>query len=71
MMLLVSATELITIYVALELSALPIVALAAIHRTKQGIEAGTKFLYCLLYPAPYFFMDLHTFMDMLVALTLR
>ena len=43
MMLLVSATELITIYVALELSALPIVALAAIHRTKQGIEAGTKF----------------------------
>ena len=43
MMLLVSATELITIYVALELSAVPIVALAAIHRTKQGIEAGTKF----------------------------
>lgn len=43
MMLLVSATELITIYVALELSALPVVALAAIHRTKQGIEAGTKF----------------------------
>jgi NADH-quinone oxidoreductase subunit N len=43
MMLLVSATELITIYVALELSALPVVALAAIHRTKQGVEAGTKF----------------------------
>jgi NADH-quinone oxidoreductase subunit N len=43
MMLLVSATELITIYVALELTALPVVALAAIHRTKQGVEAGTKF----------------------------
>lgn len=43
MMLLVSASELITIYVALELTALPVVALAAIHRTKQGIEAGTKF----------------------------
>ncbi|MDP6667999.1 MAG: NADH-quinone oxidoreductase subunit N [Dehalococcoidia bacterium] len=43
MMLLVSATELITIYVALELTALPVVALAAIHRTRQGVEAGTKF----------------------------
>ena len=43
MMVLVSATELITIYVALELTALPIVALAAIHRSKQGVEAGTKF----------------------------
>ncbi len=43
MMILVSATELITIYVALELSALPVVALAAIHRSKQGVEAGTKF----------------------------
>ena len=43
MMILVSATELITIYVALELTALPVVALAAIHRTKQGVEAGTKF----------------------------
>ncbi len=43
MMVLVSATELITIYVALELSALPIVALAAIHRSKRGVEAGTKF----------------------------
>ena len=43
MMLLVSATELITIYVALELSALPVVALAAIHRTRRGVEAGTKF----------------------------
>ena len=43
MMLLVSATELITIYVALELTALPVVALAAIHRTGQAVEAGTKF----------------------------
>ena len=43
MMLLVSATELITIYVALELTALPVVALAAIHRTRQAVEAGTKF----------------------------
>jgi NADH-quinone oxidoreductase subunit N len=43
MMLLVSATELITIYVALELTALPVVALAAIHRTRAGVEAGTKF----------------------------
>ncbi|MBH65167.1 MAG: NADH-quinone oxidoreductase subunit N [Chloroflexi bacterium] len=43
MMILVSATELITIYVALELTALPVVALAAIHRSKQGVEAGTKF----------------------------
>ncbi len=43
MMLLVSATELITIYVSLELSALPVVALAAIHRTRRGVEAGTKF----------------------------
>ena len=43
MMLLVSATELITIYVSLELTALPVVALAAIHRTRQGVEAGTKF----------------------------
>ena len=43
MMLLVSATELITIYVALELTALPVVALAAIHRTRQAVESGTKF----------------------------
>lgn len=43
MMLLVSATELITIYVALELSALPVVALAAIHRTRHAVESGTKF----------------------------
>jgi NADH-quinone oxidoreductase subunit N len=43
MMLLVSATELITIYVALELTALPVVALAAIHRTRRAVEAGTKF----------------------------
>ena len=43
MMILVSATELITIYVALELTALPVVALSAIHRSKQGVESGTKF----------------------------
>jgi len=43
MMLLVSATELITIYVSLELTALPVVALAAIHRTRRSVEAGTKF----------------------------
>jgi NADH-quinone oxidoreductase subunit N len=43
MMLLVSATELITIYVALELTALPVVALAAIHRTRHAVESGTKF----------------------------
>jgi NADH-quinone oxidoreductase subunit N len=43
MMLLVSATELITIYVALELTALPVIALVAIHRSRQSIEAGTKF----------------------------
>jgi len=38
MMLLVSATELITIYVALELTALPVVALAAIHR-RSGCQS--------------------------------
>ena len=43
MMLLVSSTELITIYVALELSALPIIVLLSIHRTKLGIESGIKF----------------------------
>ena len=43
MMLLVSSTELITIYVSLELSALPIIVLLSIHRTKLGIESGIKF----------------------------
>ncbi|MQG08918.1 MAG: NADH-quinone oxidoreductase subunit N [SAR202 cluster bacterium] len=43
MMLLVSSTELITIYVSLELSALPIIVLLSIHRSKLGIESGIKF----------------------------
>ena len=44
MMLLASATELITIYVALELTTLPLVALAAFLMTPQSGEAGMKFL---------------------------
>ncbi len=44
MLLLVGASELITIYVALETTALPIVALAAIRRDGYSIEAGAKFL---------------------------
>ena len=44
MMLLASATELITIYVALELTTLPLVALAAFLRNTPSGEAGMKFL---------------------------
>lgn len=44
MMLLVGASELITIYVALETTALPAVALAALRRDGFSIEAGVKFL---------------------------
>ena len=44
MMLLVGASELITIYVALETTALPAVALAAMRRDGFSIEAGAKFL---------------------------
>ena len=44
MMLLASATELITIYVALELTTLPLVALAAFLMTPKSGEAGMKFL---------------------------
>ena len=44
MMLLASAVELITIYVALELTALPIAALAAFNRDARSAESGMKFL---------------------------
>ena len=44
MMLLASATELITIYVALELTTLPLVAIAAFLPDKKSSEAGMKFL---------------------------
>ena len=44
MMLLVGASELITIYVALETTALPTIALAALRRDSFSIEAGAKFL---------------------------
>lgn len=44
MMLLPSAVELITMYVALEIATLPIAALAAIFRTDRSTEAGIKFL---------------------------
>lgn len=44
MMLLASATELITIYVALELTALPTAALAAFLRDGRSSESGMKFL---------------------------
>ena len=44
MMLLASATELITIYVALELSTLPLVAIAAFLPNARSSEAGMKFL---------------------------
>ena len=44
MMLLVGASELITIYVALETTALPAIALAAMRRDGFSIEAGAKFL---------------------------
>jgi NADH-quinone oxidoreductase subunit N len=80
MMILVSATELITIYVALELTALPVVALAAIHRSKQGVEAGTKFFVLsaissalLLYGFAYIYgytgsTNLHVIMERLAVL---
>ena len=44
MMLLASATELITIYVALELTTLPLVAVAAFLPNRRSSEAGMKFL---------------------------
>ena len=44
MMLLASATELITIYVALELTTLPLVALSAFLMNARSGEAGVKFL---------------------------
>jgi NADH-quinone oxidoreductase subunit N len=44
MMLLVAATELITIYISLELTTLPIAALAAFLLTSKSSEAGMKFL---------------------------
>ena len=44
MMLLASTTELITIYIALELTALPIAALAAFLRSGRSAESGMKFL---------------------------
>ena len=44
MMLLAAATELITIYVALELTSLPIAALAAFLMSRRSSEAGMKFL---------------------------
>jgi NADH-quinone oxidoreductase subunit N len=44
MLLLVSARELITVYVALELTALPAAALAAFRRDSMSVEAGLKFI---------------------------
>lgn len=44
MMLLASAVEFITIYVALELTALPVAALVAFGREERSAEAGMKFL---------------------------
>ena len=44
MMLLASATELITIFVSLELTALPIAALAAFLRSSRSTESAMKFL---------------------------
>ena len=44
MMLLVSSTEMITLYVALELSTLPLIALSAITRSNSGLEASVKFI---------------------------
>ncbi|MBM3958279.1 MAG: NADH-quinone oxidoreductase subunit N [SAR202 cluster bacterium] len=44
MMLLASANELITIYVSLELTALPVAALLAFLREDRSAEAGMKFL---------------------------
>ena len=44
MVLLASASELVTIYISLELTTLPIVALAAFHTSSKSSEAGMKFL---------------------------
>ena len=44
MMLLASTTELISIYISLELTALPLVALAAFLRDSRSAESGMKFL---------------------------
>lgn len=44
MMLLASTSELITIYISLELTALPLAALAAFMRDSRSTEAGFKFL---------------------------
>lgn len=44
MMLMASATELVSIYVALELTSLPLAALAAFMRDSRSTEAGIKFL---------------------------
>ena len=44
MMLLASATELITIYISLELVTLPLAALSAFLMTSRSSEAGMKFL---------------------------
>lgn len=44
MMLLASTTELITIYISLELTALPLAALAAFLRNPRSTESGMKFL---------------------------
>ncbi len=44
MMLLAAATELITIYISLELTTLPLAALAAFLLTSRSSEAGMKFL---------------------------
>jgi NADH-quinone oxidoreductase subunit N len=44
MMLLASTAELITIYISLELTALPIAALAAFLRDNRSTESGMKFL---------------------------
>ena len=44
MMLLAATTELVTIYISLELTALPLVALSAFLRDSRSGEAGMKFL---------------------------
>jgi len=44
MMLLAAATELITIYISLELTTLPLAALSAFLMTRSSSEAGMKFL---------------------------
>jgi NADH-quinone oxidoreductase subunit N len=44
MMLLASTLELVTIYIALELTALPLVALIAVAGSSRSSEAGMKFL---------------------------